>query len=347
MTWFGVGGRLESPSTRLIAALSLNAVLSVAPSALAELPPPTVVVLKGRDVHLSGAPTVRELLVSQGMRLEAGRLLDISGAALNPAADPVKLIVNGRDAYPSAPLKAGDRVDVHGGRDSYEPSIVQTFANAGGNPQYKLGSGSVTVRRGLISKAIIPVETQGKGPPLVALTFDDGPSPDATPLILDELRRARIKATFFVVGTMAAAYPQLVRREIAEGMTVGNHTWTHARIGARDASFARGQLTHTSELLKTLGAEVTVFRPPYGTYTPETVRVASSLGLRTIMWTVDSIDYRKPAPSTIVRNVMRQLKPGSIILMHDGGGDRSRTVAALRMLIEQIRQRGYGFSVLR
>ena len=343
----GVRGRVGPSGTRLIAAVSLYVVLSFVPTALADLPPPTVVVLDGHDVHVAGSVTVRQLLELQGVESEPGRLLDVTGATLNAAADPVRLTLNGASVYPSTRLRSGDRVDVRGGRDSYEPSIVQTFADAGGNPQFKLGAGSVTVRRGLISKATIPVETSGKGPPQVALTFDDGPHPDWTPLILDELKRAKVKATFFVVGTMAARYPDLVRREAVEGMAVGNHTWTHARLTGGATSYANGQLSRTNATLRTLGADVSVFRPPYGSYTSDTVSLASSLGLRTIMWTVDSIDYRKPAPSTMVRRVMRQLKPGSIILMHDGGGDRSRTVTAVRLLIEQIKRRGYSFSVLR
>jgi peptidoglycan/xylan/chitin deacetylase (PgdA/CDA1 family) len=238
-------------------------------------------------------------------------------------------------------------VVLDGGRDVYEPSIVETFANAGGNPQYKLGNGVVTVRRGLISKSTVPVAAEGKGPPQVALTFDDGPNPDATPQILDVLRRENVKATFFVVGTMAAAYPKLITREVAEGMSIGDHTWTHPHLAGRDATFVRNQLVETRNTLKPLGADVTVFRPPYGSYTATTVQIAQSLGMRTVIWTIDPADYRKPAPTVIVRRVMNQLKPGAIILMHDGGGDRSRTVAALKMLIQQIRKRGYGFSALR
>jgi peptidoglycan/xylan/chitin deacetylase (PgdA/CDA1 family) len=238
-------------------------------------------------------------------------------------------------------------VELRGGRDEYEPSVVLTFANAGGNPQFRLGNGTITVRRGLLSKALVPVETSGQGPPQVALTFDDGPNPNSTPRILDELKHAGIKATFFVVGTMARHYPDLVRREVSDGMVVGDHSWTHPHLAGRDAGYVRDQLIRTRDLLKTLGADVTVFRPPYGSYGPATIDIASKLGMRTIIWSIDPADYRKPAPSVIVRRIMSQLKPGSIILMHDGGGDRSRTVSALKMLIEQIRKRGYGFSVLR
>jgi peptidoglycan/xylan/chitin deacetylase (PgdA/CDA1 family) len=347
MPLFGVGGRLESSGARLIAAVAVYLVMTFIPTALADLPPPTVVEFNGQQVHMPGSVTVGNVLAQEGVELKVGRLLDVLGSVLKPAAYPPVLSVNGAPATVSTKLDAGDAIELHGGHDEYEPSVVLTFANAGGNPQFRLGNGTITVRRGLLSKALVPVETQGHGPPQVALTFDDGPDPDSTPRILDELKRAGIKATFFVVGSMARRYPELVRREVADGMEVGDHTWTHSHLAGRDTGYVRDQLMRTRDLLKTLGADVTVFRPPYGSYGPGTIDIASTLGMRTVIWSVDPADYRKPAPSVIVRRVMNQLKPGSIILMHDGGGDRSRTVAALKMLIEEIRKRGYGFSVLR
>jgi peptidoglycan/xylan/chitin deacetylase (PgdA/CDA1 family) len=301
----------------------------------------------GQQVHLAGDVTVADLVAAQGDPLKVGRLLDITGAVLKSDAYPPVIIVNGRAASEKTVLHSDDIVELQGGRDVYEPSIVQTFANAGGNPQYKLGEGFVTVRRGLISKSTVPVETEGKGPPQVALTFDDGPHPDWTPKLLDVLDKEKVKATFFVVGTMAQHYPYLIRREIADGMAVGDHTWTHPHLAGRDHGFVDGQLRHTRDVLKGLGADVSVFRPPYGSYNAATVQIASALKMRTVIWSIDPTDYRKPSPDVIVQRVMSQLKPGSIILMHDGGGDRSHTVAAVKMLIEQIRKRGYSFSVLR
>jgi len=347
MRLFGVGGWVESSGARLVAAVSVYLISSFIPSALADLPPPTVVSYNGQQVHLAGEVSVRELIAAQGEPLKVGRLLDVSGAVIKASAYPPEILVNGEPATSTTVLHENDIVELRGGRDVYEPSIVQTFANAGGNPQYKLGAGSVTVRRGLISKAIIPVETEGAGPPQVALTFDDGPHPDNTPGILDILKKEKIKATFFVVGTMAQRYPDLIRREVADGMAVGDHSWTHPHLAGRDNAFVEGQLAHTRDVLKGLGADVTVFRPPYGSYNASTVSIASALHMRTVIWTIDPTDYRRPSPEVIVRRVMDQLKPGSIILMHDGGGDRSHTVQALKILIEQIRKRGYGFSVLR
>jgi peptidoglycan/xylan/chitin deacetylase (PgdA/CDA1 family) len=347
MRLFGVGGWAESSGARLVAAVSVYLISSFIPSALADLPPPTVVSYNGQQVHLAGEVTVAQLLEQQREPMKVGRLLDVTGAVLKANAYPPEIIVNGRPGDPSTVLHESDIVELRGGRDVYEPSIVQTFANSGGNPQFTLGTGSVTVRRGLISKSTIPVETEGKGPPQVALTFDDGPHPDWTPKVLDVLKREKVKATFFLVGTMAQHYPSLVRREVAEGMAVGDHSWTHPHLAGRDPAFVEGQLGHTRDVLKELGADVTVFRPPYGSYNASTVQIATALKMRTVIWAIDPADYRRPSPEVIVRRVMSQLKPGAIILMHDGGGDRSNTVAAVKMLINQIRKRGYGFSVLR
>src|SRR5581483_11957918 len=344
MRWFGVGGWVESSGARLVAAVSVYLISSFVPSALADLPPPTVVSYNGQQVHLAGDVTVRELLDAQREPLKTGRLLDVTGAVLKADAYPPEILVNGRPATPTTVLHEADIVELRGGRDVYEPSIVQTFADAGGNPQFTLGNGSVTVRRGLVSKSIVPVETEVKSAPQVALTFDDGPHPDWTPKLLDVLKKEKVKATFFAVGSMAEHYPALIRREVADGMAVGDHSWTHPHLAGRDSGFVTGQLAHTRDVLRGLGADVTVFRPPYGSYNASTVQIASALHMRTIIWTIDPSDYRRPSPEVIVRRVMNQLKPGSIILMHDGGGDRSSTVAAVKILIEQIRNRGYAFS---
>jgi peptidoglycan/xylan/chitin deacetylase (PgdA/CDA1 family) len=330
-----------------VAALSVYLVSSFMPSALADLPPPTVVSYQGMQVHLPGDLTVGEFLRSQGEPLVDGRLFDVTGAVLKTNAYPPRIFVNAVETGPETRLHSGDVVELAGGRDVTEPSTIETYSNAGGNPQFKLGDGTVTVKRGLISRAVVPVSTQGKGPPQVALTFDDGPNPWATPQLLDVLKKEKVKATFFVVGSMADHYRSLVRREVAEGMAVGDHSWSHPHLAGRDAGYVSTQLGQTRDLLTRLGADATVFRPPYGSYNASVVQIAAGMHMRTVIWTVDPADYRRPPPDVIVRRVMNQLRPGAIILMHDGGGDRTNTVAAVKMLIEQIRKRGYGFSVLR
>jgi peptidoglycan/xylan/chitin deacetylase (PgdA/CDA1 family) len=347
MPLFGFGGRLESSGARVLAALTVYLVLVFMPTALADLPPPTIVTFNGQEVHLPGTVTVGQLFSQEGVEIKVGRLFDIQGAVIKADAFPPQIYVNGVPATESTRLGEADRVDLVGGRDDTEPSTVQTFANAGGNPQFKLGAGTITVRRGLVSGAVVPVSTIGEGPPTVALTFDDGPDPRWTPQILDVLKQEGIKATFFVIGRSAERYQRLVRREVADGMVVGDHTWDHPHLAGRDPAYVRGQIARTRDVLRGLHTDVTLFRPPYGSYNATTVSIASELGMRTIIWTVDPTDYRKPPPSVIMHRILSRVGPGSIILMHDGGGDRSRTVAALRMLIPELRKLGYGFGVLR
>src|SRR5438309_5522506 len=146
MRLFGVDGWIESSGARLVAAVSVYLISSFIPSALADLPPPTVVSYNGQQVHLAGEVTVRELLAAQSEQLKVGRLLDVTGAVLKADAYPPEILVDGRPATSTTVLHENAVVELSGGRDVYEPSIVQTYANAGGNPQYKLGTGSVTVR---------------------------------------------------------------------------------------------------------------------------------------------------------------------------------------------------------
>jgi peptidoglycan/xylan/chitin deacetylase (PgdA/CDA1 family) len=205
----------------------------------------------------------------------------------------------------------------------------------------------VVVKRGLESGEAEPVAAgPGGGPPAVALTFDDGPHPRWTPLILDVLKAKGVKATFFDLGLMASRYPDLVRREVAEGMSVQNHSWNHPRLAGRLAPFVNAQLVRTRDLLNSLGAHVTAFRPPYASYDASTISVASAAGMRTVVWSEDPSDYRKPPASVIVARVMGAVRPGAIVLMHDGGGDRSQTLAALPVIIDQLRARGFTFATI-
>jgi peptidoglycan/xylan/chitin deacetylase (PgdA/CDA1 family) len=117
-------------------------------------------------------------------------------------------------------------------------------------------------------------------------------------------------------------------------------------LAHRSDSSAHSELQSTRDLLDSLGAHVTVFRPPYGSYTGSTVSIASSLGMRTVVWSADPADYRRPPVGSIVARVMSQVRPGVIILMHDGGGDRSNTVAAVPIIIDTLRKQGYTFETL-
>ncbi|WP_344328154.1 polysaccharide deacetylase family protein [Kitasatospora putterlickiae] len=180
--------------------------------------------------------------------------------------------------------------------------------------------------------------------PLVALTFDDGPDPEFTPRVLDVLRRHDAPAAFFCIGLQALAHPGVVRRIADAGQTVGSHTWSHAYLPDLGPTGLARQLGHTGEVLAEAcgdGRAIRWLRPPYGGRSPALLRAVDASGLVTVLWDVDAKDWSRPGPAVIAERVLSQVRPGSVILMHDGGGDRSQTVAALPAVITGLRARGY------
>ncbi|WP_036373659.1 polysaccharide deacetylase family protein [Micromonospora sp. ATCC 39149] len=182
----------------------------------------------------------------------------------------------------------------------------------------------------------------------VALTFDDGPDPTWTPKILDQLRAAGAKAIFCVVGTQVRKHPQLVARIAREGHQLCNHSWRHdIDLGRRPVVEIRADLARTNRAIGAAapGAKVSLYRQPGGRWTPEVVTVAKQLGMRSLHWSVDPQDWAKPTAPTITKRVTSAARPGSVVLMHDGGGNRAATVAACARLIGDL-QRRYGLTRL-
>ncbi|GHJ50649.1 hypothetical protein Cs7R123_79910 [Catellatospora sp. TT07R-123] len=173
----------------------------------------------------------------------------------------------------------------------------------------------------------------------VALTFDDGPSA-WTPKVLDALKARGVKATFCVIGSQAAAHPDLIRRIVAEGHTLCNHSWNHEfKLGTWSTAKIRSNMQRTNDAIHAAvpGAPIKYFRHPGGNWTLAAVKVARSLGMSPLHWAVDPQDWRRPGAGTIANRVIRATRSGSVVLMHDGGGDRSQTLAALPRIISTLR----------
>jgi cellulose synthase/poly-beta-1,6-N-acetylglucosamine synthase-like glycosyltransferase/peptidoglycan/xylan/chitin deacetylase (PgdA/CDA1 family) len=190
----------------------------------------------------------------------------------------------------------------------------------------------------------------------IALTFDDGPDIRWTPKILDILKEKKVPATFFVIGVDASQWPQIVKREYAEGHEIGNHTYTHPSFDDISKTELHWQLNLTQRLIEsTLGVKSILFRPPYGIdhqpeYAEEVAQLplAQDMGYVIVGQKIDAHDWRqvdgKQIPEQeIVDNVLRQASMGNIVLLHDGGGERANTVAALPKLIDRLREEGYQF----
>ncbi|WDZ86204.1 polysaccharide deacetylase family protein [Micromonospora cathayae] len=182
----------------------------------------------------------------------------------------------------------------------------------------------------------------------VALTFDDGPDPVWTPKVLDQLRRARVTATFCVVGSRVKRHPELMARIVREGHQLCNHSWRHdVDLGSRPAPEIRADLDRTNRAIKAVvpGARISYYRQPGGKWTPAVVAVAKDLGMTSLHWTVDPQDWAKPPAKKIVERVRAGIRPGGVVLLHDGGGDRAATLAACPQVIAEIKRR-YGVAKL-
>jgi peptidoglycan/xylan/chitin deacetylase (PgdA/CDA1 family) len=202
-------------------------------------------------------------------------------------------------------------------------------------------AGSADVERELTGAGLCLTRGTGTAPE-VAITFDDGPDPVHTPPVLDILRRHGVTASFFCVGLPAAAYPDLVRRAVAEGHLVGNHTWSHPYLPDLTREQLLRQVDATAEILTEVGATPTLVRPPYGSRTPDTMRWLAGNGMTTVLWDIDTEDWSRPGTDTVVANATTATA-GSVILMHDAGGDRGQTVAALPQVLTRLLDRGYRF----
>lgn len=194
--------------------------------------------------------------------------------------------------------------------------------------------------QGVISQN--PVLTRGgSARKEVALTFDDGPSA-YTDQILDILGRYKAKGTFFILGNQISNFPIQLQRTLAEGHALGNHSWNHADFTTLSTGDLRGQLDDVNGTLAGKGApKINLFRPPYGAYDPKVTGEVGRKGMLTVLWDIDTNDYKQPAPEQMAADVVSQAQAGSVILMHDGGGPRENTVAALPLIIKGLRKKGF------
>jgi peptidoglycan/xylan/chitin deacetylase (PgdA/CDA1 family) len=184
----------------------------------------------------------------------------------------------------------------------------------------------------------------------IALTFDDGPNPPYTGAILDVLARYDVPATFCCVGLHASAHTEELARMAEAGHGFGNHTWSHPFLPDLSARELALQLERTDEAIANGGGTSTrrMFRPPYGSRSPEVVGwlAADEEGPTVVLWDVDAGDWAMPGADAITATVLEQARPGSIALLHDGGGDRSQTAEALPAVIEGLLGRGYRFALV-
>ena len=184
---------------------------------------------------------------------------------------------------------------------------------------------------------------------VLALTFDDGPHQKYTEAILDILQNNGIRATFFVIGKNAQRYPQIIAKIYKGGNVIGNHSYSHFYLTKLTDEKVRAELTKTSELVNAVIKKYPIlFRPPYGICSARSAEITRQLGFVTIVWNDTTNDYEveQTTPEKIAADIIKLAKPGSIIGLHDGGGNRQKTVAALPIIINTLKTAGYEFLTL-
>jgi peptidoglycan/xylan/chitin deacetylase (PgdA/CDA1 family) len=339
-----------------VAACALAALVAVGCTDAVPLPPPLPPIsltVDGTVREVRAGTTFGELIHALDLHAEPGRLLSVGGRVLDPHLDRGDILLNGLHGVRSVTLRFGDRVTVLDGTDETEETKHVTNVLPGLHPAVPQRTLATYPMKqidtvGRLSGEIVSTEFRptgrGKVPGKVALTFDDGPWPVQTRQVLKVLHRYHAEATFFMVGTLVERYPGIVRDVQRAGMPIGDHSWSHPMAPA----FAKlrphrlaSEVLGTADELRRKGVEPYLFRPPGGSYDDDVLREARQAGMRTVTWDVDPTDYLADrTKKELATYVLRHVRPGSIVLMHDGGGDQHITVGALPMIIKGIRKMG-------
>jgi peptidoglycan/xylan/chitin deacetylase (PgdA/CDA1 family) len=270
-----------------------------------------------------------------------GRRVQIVGSALVLVVS-LCCMANGRDASPDPVRSVSDQHNV-GAVQVLKVSRGLAFDDV-------VGPGAEEV-------SADPTEEPAESKPLKAgeadsgkviyLTFDDGPSATYTKRVLDLLDEYDAKATFFELGENAIAHPQLTSSVVERGHALGNHTWNHKDLRRLSRGRLNHQITRTSAVLDRIsGQRITCLRPPYGAVNKR-VRSAirgKKLGMK--LWDIDPRDWKRPGVAAITRRVVSHTHPGAVSLMHDGGGNRSQSVRALKRILRSLSKKGYRFKTL-
>lgn len=271
-------------------------------------------------------------------------------AVVDPALPPPNVITPPKSGLVTYVVKSGDtlwaiarRHDTTAAAIASASSIaVDSIIRPGQELQVPVGEHAAPAPTN--SPTPTPVSPKDPSSPTnghVGLTFDDGPNGQYTEAILSTLNRMNVNATFFVIGKQVAANPALVARIATSGNEIGNHSWDHSDLTTLSDAAIRDQLERTSNAVQdATGRRPTTFRPPYGAVNDSVRGAAAAENLRVVMWTIDTEDWTRPGTAAIASAALSGARDGSIILMHDGGGNRSQTVAAVEQVVNGLRARG-------
>ena len=351
----------------LIAAIAL--VWVAAATAFAFGPAPVTV--DGAVAWVPHGTTVADLTREGRLTGAPGDLLSVKGGLLKRAAGaPAIVSVDGRPATAATVLKPLSHVSSADGADAVESVVtatvettplvllvgtgpVETVEETGAPKVVEVATGAVSgevVSRRVVSRGYdmtVRREPAWPGRKEVALTFDDGPWPTTTDAMLAQLTSAKVKATFFMLGRQLIVRPETAKRVLAAGMEIGDHSYSHKLLANASRREITSEIARGADAIRSvLGFRPMWYRPAGGSTNSFVYHESRRLGMRIVLWTIDPHDYRRPGATTIVHRVLDNVRPGSVILMHDGGGDRTQTVEAVGRIIKGLKARGYSMVTL-
>ena len=326
------------------------------------LPVRVVGTVNGLPVSVGQPATVGAFLEAAGVEPVDGRLLSVvEGAALDPHDDPAVVTRNGQPASLDTPVHDEDVVRTRDGHDRVEGTVtatvevpfpglpdVETVAwRPGVDGSDRVVAGEVSgeqVSRQVVVPAVPAEPVPGN---VVTLSFDDGPHAEWTRRVQRILRREHVRAVFCVVGEMVDAHPEIVRRAYEDGHRLCDHTVSHPDLEEASEDERGAEIGVVADQVEELtGERPAFFRSPYGVWTDPVIETAHREGLRLLGWSIDTEDFATPAATALVQEVVDEVRPGSVILLHDGGGEtRETTVEALPYLITALRRAGYRFAL--
>lgn len=323
--------------------------------------PTTKLRVDGRTVWVPGRhPTVGSSLAAARVQPRDGALLSVvTHRVIDAHAAPPQLFVDDSAAALDQRVKAGDRIVAKNGADATEKIVARRVQGIGpGLPPVEdriwvSGGGTVDAEVGehsgeIVSRSGAPADStpaHAEVGMVVALSFDDGPDPRWTPAVLQILKDENVKATFCTIGYLAQRHPDLVKAEFDAGHGVCDHSMHHIlTLPSRPHSQIVDEVDQAADVIRNITGENPLFyRPPGGNLNPDIIDTAHQRGLRVLKWSIDPKDYTKPPAPAILARIEAKVGPGAVILLHDGGGDRSQTVAMLRQLIDELKKRGFTF----
>lgn len=334
---------------------------------------PVSIKVNGNEVSEARGASLSQVISDHKVEVKAGNLVSVNGdvlqegqgQAFSAKVNDADLDQAGIDSYKVAEgdsIEFGTGADVTEDYDATTTEVQPKLRMEGGYGALAYISqwgkvGKVETRTGKVSGQTAEVSVQDvqdciitlhmptpdNGQKLVALTFDDGPS-EYTQRYLDILAQYHAKATFFELGQNVREYPDLSKAVLAAGCQVASHSDSHPQLTTLDAAALQGELTASFNAIKDVtGTQTTVIRPPYGDFREHNWLYTQGLMSVSVLWTHDSEDWRLPGPQAIAASSTANIAPGSIILMHDGGGNRDQDLEALPLILKTLQDQGYTF----